>query len=468
MRSVAILGAGVAGLAAAWRLLQLRPDWKVDVYEAEPHPGGLAASWGGDKYLADFGPHRIFTELPEIERLLPELIADDEMLIVKRRSELLLRGHFYRYPVAAGELVRHMGPFKVAWFGASALAAKLHAGRDPRNFEEAMVDAFGRAAYKVLVEPYTRKVWKTAPPDLSAEIARVRVSAGGSGNLLRRMIGREKQGAPTALASFRYIRGGVQNLVRSLVRKVESAGGRVHLKQPVTLAGVTDSRMQLQPGDREMVDADYVISTIPINDLVSQLGEFVPDLIASEAVDSLPYLGMVLVGLTVNRPRFSPNSWLYFPEEQFIFNRAYEPKNFDPGMAPADRSMAVFEVTSLPRQAPWTLSDEDIISDTKRGAIRTGIVTAEEVGEIFAARLRHAYPLYRLGYENDLAAAFRYLKGFGRLISTGRQGLFNHNNMDHSMLMGMRAAEYVAEDSGSPANAWYADLKQFAHFRIVD
>ena len=42
---IVILGAGVAGLAAAYRMLQLRPDYNVTILEEAETPGGLASAW---------------------------------------------------------------------------------------------------------------------------------------------------------------------------------------------------------------------------------------------------------------------------------------------------------------------------------------------------------------------------------------------------------------------------------------
>src|SRR5215207_3311334 len=113
-KHVVILGGGVAGLAAAYRLLQLQPGWQVTIVEKADRVGGLAVGWRNDEFAADLGPHRIYTELTEIEALLPELIAKDQMITVQRRSELLLGGHYYRYPVRATELLRVMGPLRMA------------------------------------------------------------------------------------------------------------------------------------------------------------------------------------------------------------------------------------------------------------------------------------------------------------------------------------------------------------------
>lgn len=472
--SALILGGGVCGLAAAYRLLQLAPGCRVTVLEAGPRTGGLAASWRCDEFSADLGPHRVYTELPEIEALLPELIARDEEMTVTRRSQLLLGGHMYRYPVRPAELLRVMGPVRMGALGFSAVAGKVRGlARPPRNYEDAMVAAFGRGVYDLIIAPYTRKVWKTDPAGLHAEVARVRVSAGGATRMLRSLFARGgAKTSQTALSHFTYIRGGAEGLVRSLQRKVEELGGVIETGCRVEGLDARDGRVTgVRPaGGGPARTADMVISTIPVTDLVGHLGATHPDADAASAAGGLDYLGLVLAGIVLRRGAMSPNCWLYFPEDGIVFNRAYEPRNFDPGMAPEGRTMVVFEVTARWDDPLWTAPADDTAQAVLADALRLGLFARDEVENVFALKVKHTYPLYRLDYAERLGRVHRYLAGFRNLLSTGRQGLFNHNNMDHSMLVGMRAAELAvsAGADGDAAARWYAGLGQFAHFRIVD
>jgi protoporphyrinogen oxidase len=445
------------------------------VLESRHDTGGLASAWRCDEFSADLGPHRIFTELPEIEALLPELIAAGDTITVKRRSELLLGGHFYTYPVRALELLREMGFGRMALLGASAAAGKLAAvAAKPANYAEAMKQAFGAGVYNLIIGPYTRKVWKIDPQELSEEVARVRVSAGNTNRLVKRLLGgREQKGAQTALDRFTYIRGGAQMLVRSLEDHVRSNGGTIETGREVRSFRRDGERIVAvattsgpQGGDVETT-ADHVISTIPVTDLVNVLQGHVEDRQAAHAARELVFVGMILVGAIIRRTQFTPNTWLYFPEDRFVFNRAYEPRNFDPGMAPADRTMAVFEVTARWDSQLWKTSEDDLIALVRHDLIETGLLRASEIENIFTLRIPHAYPLYTVRFRDHLDRVCDYLRRFPNLVSTGRQGLFNHNNMDHSMLMGIRAAECVAANP-DPAPAWYDSLGQFSHFRIVD
>lgn len=488
-RRTYILGGGLAGLAAAYRLSLLRPGTKISVIEQEAEFGGLASLWQIGDFSADLGPHRIYTELPEIQALLPELISEGEKLTVPRKSELLLKNHFYRYPVQAPELLRHLGPFTVGRLGFSAVCGKLRGmvNSDAANYEDFMVKAFGRQAYRLIAEPYTRKVWKINPKELAADVARVRISAGNASAIIRQWIKKDKDSSaakPTALKSFTYFKGGVQGLVKSLTDKCAKAG--VEFIKGTTVRGLTfrpsgDIDAVICTDDRDFEHtyfAENVISTLPLPDLMDMVakGKENNDLFAEESellktakatADTLDYIGLILIAVMVDKPQVTPNSWIYFPEEYLIFNRAYEPKNFDPGMAPSGKSLLMLEVTSRWNQVPWNLSDAQITEQARLDLVSTGILKYEEIRDMAVRRLPHTYPLYTTDYKEKLETVFRCLERTENLVSTGRQGLFNHNNMDHSMLMGIRAADAVI-NSPNPAKIWYNKLNQFDHFRIVD
>jgi protoporphyrinogen oxidase len=473
---IAILGGGVAGLAAAYRLQQLRPHWRITILEESDHLGGLASAWKLGKFSADLGPHRIYTELPEIKALLPELVDASEMITVQRRSQILINGHYYQYPIRPAELLRHMGPVKMAELATGVATAKAQAltGKHVADYRDAMIRAFGGGVYRMIIGPYTEKVWKINPTELSPDVARVRVSAGNAGKLMSQWFSKDKEPVrPTSLKEFSYIRGGVQGLVETLRKKVEAAGAVIRTGCIVTgLAGEPGHVKQVITHTcTPPVEVDAVISTLPLPDLtemVTTAGLSTGDSkVAMETADSLEYIGLVLVAVMVNRPQVTPNSWIYFPEPKFVFNRAYEPGNFDPSMKPEGQSMLVFEVTARWSSDVWKKSNAQIIEEVTRDAIAAGLFSADEINDTAALRVPHTYPLYTRDYRVKLQRLYDYLRPVKNLVSTGRQGLFNHNNMDHSMLMGIRAAEGTAEKLDS-AGMWYANLDQFAHFRIVD
>jgi protoporphyrinogen oxidase len=473
---VAILGSGVCGLAIAIRLREIDPDLDISLFESEDRIGGLARSLTLGDQVADMGPHRIHTELPDVQAFLQD-IAGGEMVRVERRSRMWLRGQWIDYPPNPFEILRVLGPGPIvaamASFAAGTLGRLVGRDRGPDNFETVMTRAFGTELYRLIVLGYTRKVWKVDPRTLHADIARVRVSAGGLDRLVKRVLVGEKEGQETALRRFYYIPGGVERLVTVMHDRLAGAC-RIETRRRVAdvrptgeghWAVTTDG----PGGGRRTATFDRVFSTIPVTDLLDMLHAHRPAPAVAKARRDMRFIANFLVCVLVDRPRVSDSQWLYFPGRDTIFNRGYEPKNFHSTMGGDERSLLVLEITCHHGDAIWNAGDRVLVRRTLDGLERTGLVRRDEVLDTMVHRIPHTYPVYDLDYRRRLGRVWRYLAGFPGLLSVGRQGLFLHNNMDHSIHMGFRAAEVaLREHPADPESHFYREVRRFQKFRIVD
>ena len=473
-RLAIVLGGGVAGLTVAWRLAQAPgPAWAPVVLEGEARTGGLARRLNFKGVSTDMGPHRIHTEIPEVARIIEE-IAAPSLFTVKRTSHIYLRGHFLQYPPSPLEMTRRLGPVAMGRFGLGYMLERLRPAPRVETYESIMRRAFGRELYEFLLRPYTAKMWKVDPAQLHADTARVRVSAGSLAKMARGLLGGERKGSETALKEFRYVRGGAETLVRHLREHAEGAGAEIRVDAAVErleLDAIGRVTAAVLPGGVR-VEGDAFFSTVPLPVLLNRLLPEVASLRAARrAAEGLTYLNMSFICLIVRRKSIRADNWLYFPEPHLIFNRAYEAKNMDPEMSPGERTVMCFEITHQPGDAAERESDAALTAEVVRQAAEVGLFGAGEVEDSFVHRLPYAYPLYSLDYDQRLETAFAGLATIPNLITLGRQGLFNHNNMDHSIFMGLKAAEAFAGAGGDPARAvaaWYGGADVFKRMRIVD
>ena len=221
-------------------------------------------------------------------------------------------------------------------------------------------------------------------------------------------------------------------------------------------------------GTEQSLDADFVFSTIPLTELVGALkGEGEPSATAREAAAGLAFLRVILVFLVLRRPSVSNDHWLYFPEAAPRLNRAYESKNFDASLAPPDRTVLCLEGTSLAGDPEWERPDAELARDYARRLASTGLIREDEILESRVQRLEHGYPLYRVGYAKRLEAIWEALAGVRNLITLGRQGLFLHDNMDHAIYLGLRAARCWAQ-SPDPAARWRGEITESRRLKIID
>ncbi len=469
-RRALILGSGVCGLATALRIRELSPETHITMLEAEDRVGGLARSLTVGGLVADMGPHRIHTELPDVQAFLQD-IAGDEMIRVERRSKMWIRDRWIQYPPQPLEVLRVFGPLTLARAMVSWAAQKLQPDSEAADsFETVMTSAFGAELYRLIVMDYTRKVWKISPRRIHGDIARVRVSAGGLDRMIKRVLGAEKEGAETALKKFYYIPGGVENLAKLMEERLRRSNVDIRTGEKVVRLGRTEAgdwRATTDSG--EMFEADDVVSTTPLPELVEWLQADRPDEAAARNSRDLRFIANFLVCVVVDRPSVTGCQWLYSPGRDTVFNRGYEPGNFSDSMSAPGKSMIVLEITCHHGDGTWKRTDRELVDATVRGLERTGLVRRSEVLETLVHRIPHTYPLYDLGYRERVGAVLDYVSEFPGLVSTGRQGLFLHNNMDHSIHMGFRAAETLLGDrTGRPGREFYRDVARFQSFRIVD
>jgi protoporphyrinogen oxidase len=473
---ILVLGGGLSGLSAAAALLRRTPSCRVTVLEKEDRPGGLARSIMVGGVVSDLGPHRIYSTIPEMREWFRTELEGD-LIEVHRVSRMFAAGRLLHYPPQLLEVLSAFGLRRFLGFMggyASARARMLAGGLGAYTFADLMERSFGRPLCEALVFPYIRKVWKLEPEEVSGDVARVRARDANVWNLARRVLtGIEKEGSETSVKKFLYLKGGVETAVRHLAASVERAGGRIECRcevRGVEMSGRRIAAVEVRDGygkDRRIA-ADFVFSTIPITELAGAMHCEALDE-ARQAVRDLKFLRMLLTFLVIKRPNVTADHWLYFPEASPSITRAYESKNFDPESAPENRTVMCVEHTATEDDPDWNLEDGRLARRALEQFAGTGLIREDEALDAQLHRITHGYPVYRVGYERILKRALDGLARVENLIPLGRQGLFQHNNMDHAIYSGIRAAACWTEKRDDAVAEWYErEIPAFRDFRIVD
>ncbi len=475
---IVVLGAGLAGLTVARTLLEQSGAGQVTVLEREERPGGMARSVEVEGLVSDLGPHRIYSALPEMRAWFQREMGDS-LLCVERSSRMFAQGRYLRYPPSPFELLSAYGPLHMARFAGGYASAKLRAvwgNLEPDSFASVMEGNFGRPLCEALVFPYIRKTWKLEPERVSARAAQARATMGGVLRMVRRLLDpHEKPGQETTLRQFHYVRGGIERLPEHLTRGVERLGGRIVCRADVQSLERNGQRIERvhflnrASGQTETLDCDFVFSTLPLPSLIQNViaPHFETDDLYSSA-QALRFLEARMVFASVRRSSLCRDHWLYFPETRPALNRAYESPNFDASLGRDGRTLICLEGTTLEGSEDAGWSNSDLNEKFVREIASTGLFQESEVETTRVERLSEAYPLYEMGYERHLAVLETHMRRFENLISLGRQGLFHHNNMDHTIYTGLCAARCWAEEQ-NPTAAWFEkEMPRFAQFRIVD
>jgi protoporphyrinogen oxidase len=473
-----VLGAGPAGLGAAWRAA--RAGLRVVVLERARHPGGMAASFEVDGVRVDHGSHRLH---PSIDpRILADLrgLPGVELQRRRRNGRIRLEGRWLRFPLDPFDLLAHLPPRFALAAARDAVGAPLRraarrassadgpptggtvGGADAGTFASVLRAGLGPAMCDWFYFPYARKLWGLEPDQLDAEQARRRVSAASPGKLLARVA----RGIRPGGAHFWYPRRGFGSLVEGLAEASVAAGADLRLGSAVGKVELAPDGATVTVADGTVVAARRVWSTLPLP-LLAGMTEPAAPAGALAAAGRLEFRAMVLVYVSVAGGRYTRFDAHYLPDSAIPVSRLSEPANYRDGDDPDDRSVLCAEIPCAKGDALWS-ADEGTLAGIVLDALAASGLPRPPVRTVEVRRLPHVYPIYRAGYGRDLAALDAWAAQQPALLTLGRQGLFVHDNTHHALAMAWEAADALGRDGDWDAEAWAGARARFATHVVED
>ena len=223
--------------------------------------------------------------------------------------------------------------------------------------------------------------------------------------------------------------------------------------------------------------ADYFVSSMPIKDLFLAIGE---DKVSKEAYDTavnLPYRDFITVGLLLDKLKIKnktkiptlnnivPDTWIYVQERDVTMGRMQLFNNWSPYMVkdPEHTVWMGLEYFCSEGDQMWESSDEDFINMAIEEMIKMGIIESKEnVLDSTRLRVKKAYPAYFGSYDN-FHLVREELDKIPNLYCVGRNGQHRYNNMDHSMLTGLLAADYIKENRTEKDALWEVNTEKEYH-----
>src|SRR6201987_1488968 len=285
--NVAIIGAGPAGLTAAYLLAKNQVG--VTVLEADPqYVGGISRTATYKGFHFDIGGHRFFSKSKAVEDFWTEILPND-MLVRPRCSRIFYDGKFFSYPLRAFEALTKLGLIRSVLCVASWLKAKVFPVRDPKNFEDWVSNQFGKRLFNTFFKSYTEKVWGMSCREISADWAAQRIKGLSLGSAIKNALFPKKQPKnndeviKTLINCFKYPRRGPGMMWEACAEKMTALGGKLEMNCRVTACSYDDLSGQWSveykngDGDRQVVEAEHVISSAPMRELVCGLSPAVSE-----------------------------------------------------------------------------------------------------------------------------------------------------------------------------------------------
>jgi protoporphyrinogen oxidase len=458
--SVAIIGAGPAGLTAAYLLTKAGAE--VTVLEADPrYVGGISRTvayespaTGGRCFRFDIGGHRFFSKSKEVEDLWSELLGDD-MLHRPRSSRIYYGGKFYAYPLKAGEALANLGLLESALCVASYARARLFPVRNPRSFEDWVSNQFGRRLFSIFFKTYTEKVWGMSCKEISADWAAQRIKGLSLSSAIvaalfpKRKPADRSQTIKTLIDTFRYPRKGPGMMWEAAAARTRDQGGSILMGARVTaLAQLPGDRWRVTferpDGSTDSLEATDVISSAPLRELAASLSPAMPPATLAAAA-RLRYRDFITVALVVRPTRRFDDNWIYIHEPGVKVGRVQNFGSWSPEMVP-DPDLACYglEYFCFEGDGLWASADTELVALATRELESLGLVAPGDVLDGHVVRQPKAYPVYDDEYATHVATIRDTLeRRYPGLHLVGRNGMHKYNNQDHAMMTAMLTARNI-------------------------
>ena len=514
MRKAVVIGAGPAGLTAAYELVDKAEDIEVIVLEESEHMGGISKTVNYKGNRMDMGGHRFFSKVDEVNEWWDMMLpmqgspasdyktlgitvplkengpdpekVDETMLMRQRVSRIFYNKKFFDYPISLKpETFTNMGLLTTIQVGFSYLASVFHK-REEKSLEDFYINRFGKKLYSMFFERYTENLWGRHPSVIAPDWGSQRVKGLSIAAILKDMFskllpGKKNRKVETSLIEeFKYPKLGPGELWDVTAAKVISKGGKI-LKNHKAVRLVKDENNHIKevvcttPEGEVSFEADIVISSMPVKDLVAGMNDVPEDM--RTIAEGLPYrdyltLGVLVPKLLLNNKtkhktigNIIPDNWVYVHDRGIHMGRFQIYNNWSPYMV-KDLENTVWvglEYFCYENDEWWNMSEDEFAKFAIEDMIKLGLIdSADSVLDYHEEKVKKAYPAYFDTYER-MDELTTYLNTIDNLYCVGRNGQHRYNNLDHSMCTSFETVKNILSGRTDKSNIWSVNTETEYH-----
>lgn len=513
MKKALIIGAGPAGLTAAYELLTKSKDIEVVVFEESDCFGGISKTVNYKGNRMDMGGHRFFSKIPEVNAWWdhmrpmqghptyddiilhrpmpvaeggPDPEKEDRVMLTRHRvSRILFDTKFYDYPISLKpETFKNFGLLTTLKVGFSYLGSMFHKLPED-NLENFYINCFGRKLYSMFFEYYTENLWGRHPSEIDASWGAQRTKGLSIMGILKDFFGKlfkvkNRKVNTSLIEEFKYPKLGPGQLWDVTAAEVEKLGGTIIKNAKVTRVhknanNVLTSLTYEKDGQELTMEGDYFISSMPVRDLVGGMNDVPAD--AARIAAGLPYRDYMTLGVLVPKinlvnktnirtvNNIVPDCWVYVQDRNVKLGRFQIYNNWSPYMI-KDLEHTVWiglEYFVNEGDEYWNMTEEEFAKIGVSEMIKLGLIDSPDVVlDVHMEKVKKAYPAYFDTYD-EIDRLVDYLSSIENLYCVGRNGQHRYNNIDHSMVTSFEAVKNILTGSKDKKNIWSVNTEQEYH-----
>ncbi|MBR4175482.1 MAG: NAD(P)/FAD-dependent oxidoreductase [Lachnospiraceae bacterium] len=508
-----VIGAGPAGLTAAYELLKQKKGCQVYVFEETQSMGGISKTVNYKGNRMDMGGHRFFSKIDRVNAWWDEILpmqgapAKDDIILkrhvkvkkggpdpekkdavmLKRRriSRIFFDDKFYDYPISMKrETFRNMGFINTMKVGFSYLATIVHKLPET-NLENFYINRFGRKLYSMFFEYYTENLWGRHPSQIDASWGAQRVKGLSIVAIIKDIFGKvfkvkNRKVETSLIEEFKYPKLGPGQLWELTADKIRQMGGEIITgAQVVRIEKNADNHLTglvyKKDGQEISVEGDVIISSMPLKDLVMGMNDVPKDV--HEVASHLPYRDYMTLGVLVPSLRLKnitkiktvsnivPDCWVYVQDRRVKMGRFQIYNNWSPYMV-KDLENTVWvglEYFVDEGDEYWNMSEREFSAMGVSEMVKIGLIRSKkDVIDTHMEKIKKAYPAYFDSYD-DIDVVVDYLKQIDNLYCVGRNGQHRYNNIDHSMCTSFEAVSNIVNGRMDKSNVWNVNTEKEYH-----
>ncbi len=468
---VVIIGAGPAGLTAAYQLG--KAGHTATVLESDDVVGGISRTVVADGYRFDIGGHRFFTKVAEVENLWHEILPDEDFMLRPRSSRIYYQGKFFDYPLKPVKALRTLGVVEAIRCALSFLWVRVRPPKDQSTLEGYVAANYGWRLYEHFFKTYSTKVWAVPPSEISADWGAQRIKGmtlwGAVWEPIKARFAtqRDKSKQVTSLIEeFQYPKLGPGMMWERCTELVQDQGSKVVFGARVSTVARDEHRavsVTTTDGSGGMTTypADHVISSMPMPALLRAMDPPPPDEVLA-AADALSFRDFLSVALVVPAEKVAwTDNWLYIHDASVKTMRVQNFGSWSPHLVKDGRNVLGLEYTVNEGDEWWSADDAELVSKGVAELESMGLMHSADVEAGYVVRMPKAYPVYDEGYQRNVGVLRAWLEQHTPNVHpVGRNGMHRYNNQDHSMYTAMLTVENIL---GAHHDIWSVNVEEEYH-----